>query len=252
MSSQKKYEKKQYRILQMKDKSDKSVIKKSTIFDVPFRIGIVGNSGSGKTNLLATLILDPEKTFYRDLFEPENIYIFSGSLKTDNKMKGIIKALDIPESNTFSDYDDDIVNLIYEEIEERIAQTKGKQEHSLFIFDDLSYSHSIRDKRNNAIGRLFLNGRKNQISTIFVAQRYNQILPAVRVNLTGLVMFNMPTSELEMVERDHNFLPNRKTFYKLVRENLEERHDFIIVNYSNKFNDLYLDKNFQTIQFSKT
>ena len=238
---------KRLRILRMKDNSDKSVIKKNTIFDVPLRLGIVGNSGSGKTNFLATLILDPEKTFYRDVFDPENIFIFSGSIKTDNKMIGIIKALDIPDSNVFDDYDDDIVNLLYDEVEERVAKTKGKVEHSLFIFDDLSYSNKIRNKRNNALGRLFLNGRKNQISTIFVAQRYNQILPQVRVNLTGLVIFNMPTSELEMVERDHNFLPNRKSFYSMVRNNLKEKHDYLIINYSNKFNELYLNKNFKPI-----
>ena len=248
MSKETNFNKKQFRILQMKDNSDKSVIKKKTIFDVPLRLGIVGNSGSGKTNLLATIILDPLNQFYKDVYLPENIYVFSGSIKTDNKIQGIIKALDIPSSNTFDEYDDNIVNLLYEEIEDRVASTKGKQDHSLFVFDDLSYSNSIRNKRNNALGRLFLNGRKNQISTIFVSQRYNQFLPSVRVNLTGLVMFNMPTSELEMVERDHNFLPNRKSFYTMIRNNLKERHDFIVINYSNKFAEIYLDKNFIPIQ----
>ena len=58
----------------------------------------------------------------------------------------------------------------------------------------------------------------------------------------------MPTSELEMVERDHNFLSNRKSFYTMVRNNLKERHDFIVINYSNKFAEIYLDKNFIPIQ----
>ena len=245
-----KFNKKQFKILQMKDSSDKAVIKKKLIFDVPIRLGIVGNSGSGKTNFLASIILDPLNQFYKDVWDAENIFVFSGSLKTDNKIQGIIKALDVPDSNTFDEYDDDIVNLLYEEIEDRVATTtakKGKQEHSLFIFDDLSYSNSIRNKRNNALGRLFLNGRKNHISTIFVAQRYNQILPAVRINLTGLVIFNMPTSELEMVERDHNFKENRKSFYKMVRNNLKERHDFLIINYSNNFAEMYLDKSFKSL-----
>lgn len=250
MSKEKKFNNKQLKILQMKDSSDKAVIKKDIIFDVPLRLGIVGNSGSGKTNFLGSIILDPLNQFYKEIWLPENIYVFSGSLKTDNKIQGIIKALDVPNSNTFDEYNDDIVNLLYEQIEDMVAKTtekKGKQEHSLFIFDDLSYSNSIRNKRNNALARLFLNGRKNQCSTIFVAQRYNQLLPSIRVNLTGLVMFNMPTSELEMVERDHNFKPNRKSFYQMVRNNLKERHDFLIINYSNKYLEMYLDKDFKTI-----
>tara|TARA_R110000824_G_scaffold42883_1_gene125632 strand:- start:623 stop:1387 length:765 start_codon:yes stop_codon:yes gene_type:complete len=253
MNTEKKFNKKKFRILRMKDKTDKSVIKKSKIFDVPMRLGIVGGTGSGKTNIIGMLLADPLKQFYRDVWAGEDIYIFSGSAKTDNKMHSIIKALDIPSSNIFNDYDDDVVNIIYEEIEDRIADIKGnkKNPHHLFIFDDLSFSHSIRSKRNNALGRLFLNGRKNNCSVWYIAQKYNQILPAVRVNLSGLILFNVPTSELEMVEKDHNFLANRKEFYKMFRDNVKEKHDFLVVNYSNNFDEMYLDKNFIEIPHTK-
>lgn len=244
---EKNYNKKRFRILRMKDSTDSSVIKKSHIFDVPFRLGIVGGSGSGKTSLLSLLLLDPLKQFYRDIFEPENIFIFSGSLKTDNKLNALIKSLDIPDSNLFDDYDDNVILAIYEMIEDRIASTKGKQDHSLFIFDDLSFSNKIRSKRNNALGKLYLNGRKNMVSTIFVAQKYTQITPDVRVNLSGLILYNVPKSELEVVERDHNFKKNKKEFYDMFRTHVKEKFHFMVINYSNSYDGLYLDKEFNTI-----
>jgi len=243
---------KRKKILKMKDPTDKSVIKRNDgLFDVPFRIACVGGSGTGKTNLLTNLILDPLKEFYRDVWLPENIYLFSGSYKTDTKMQLLVKCLGIESSNIFLDYDDDVVNTIYDDIEERLENLdKGeKMFHSLFIFDDLSFSHSIRSKRNNALGRLYLNGRKNQISSIFIAQAYTQIPKPIRMsNLTGLILYNMPNRELEEVEREHNFMKNKKMFFEIFRDTVgEERHNFFVINYSNKLADMYLDKNFEKI-----
>lgn len=246
MSSSKKIEKyKKKQILVMKDSSDSRVKKKPLIFDVPFRLAIVGGSGSGKTSLLSLLLIDPKKEFYNNLWLGENVYIFSGSYKTDFKVKKIVEVLAVPDSNIFTEYDDDILNLLYEQIEERIQQKDYA--HSLFIFDDLSYSSEIRSKRNNALGRLYQNGRKNLVSSIFISQKYSSILPAVRVNLSGLILYQVPQSELEQVAKDHNFLKKNRDFYSLFRSNVKERHEAMIINYSNKFSELYLDNNFVPI-----
>ncbi len=240
---------KKIKILKMKDKSDNSVIKfKSNIFNLPMRLGVVGNSGSGKSSIAFQLLIDPLKQFYSGIFEGSNIFIFSGSTKSDNKLKSLISCLEVPKTNIFNEYSDDLINIIYDEIEEENSQIKGKIPHTLFLFDDLSFDYNIRSKKNNGLGRLFLNGRKNNISTIFISQKYNQIPPQVRVNLTGLILFNMPTSELEAVERDHNFLTSKKSFYQMFRNNIKERHDALVINYSNSFKDLYLDKNFERIE----
>jgi len=249
MENQKKIKQKfdrKIKILKMKDSSDKSTKKYPPhAFDTAFRLAITGNSGAGKTNMVSNLILDPEKQFYRDVWKGEDIFIFSGSTKTDMKLKQMLMALDVPESNVFSEYDDDIINLLYDEIEDRVQETKGKIEPSLFIFDDLSFDSAIRSKRNNALGRLFLNGRKNNISSIFIAQKYNQIPPAVRVNLTGLIIYRMPQSELEAIALDHNFKAKKKDFFKMF-DLIEEKHDAIIINYSNPHKQLYL-YNFEVI-----
>ena len=46
---------------------------------VPFRLIMVGKTGDSESTMLARMLLD--KHFYRDDFQPENIFTFVGSLK---------------------------------------------------------------------------------------------------------------------------------------------------------------------------
>ena len=70
-------------IKKIKDVYDKSIVTKKLLFDMPFRIGLTGRSGSGKTNILVNLLDDD---FYgKDFDDSSNIYIISGSLSSDNK-----------------------------------------------------------------------------------------------------------------------------------------------------------------------
>ena len=46
------------RIKKIKDIFDQSIVTKKNLFDLPFRIGLIGRSGSGKTNILINLLND--------------------------------------------------------------------------------------------------------------------------------------------------------------------------------------------------
>ena len=100
------------KIYKMKDFSDKFSTDKKNIPSLPFRICAIGKTGSGKSGILGNILL--RKDFYRDDFKPENIFIFSGSLQGDHKLKMMIEQLEIPDSNCFSEYDEDIGNTIYD------------------------------------------------------------------------------------------------------------------------------------------
>ena len=66
------------RILKMKDKTDSLTTKKETIFNLPMRLLLIGKTGDAKSTYLGNLLLREE--YYKDDYEPENIYIFSGSV----------------------------------------------------------------------------------------------------------------------------------------------------------------------------
>ena len=239
------------KIQRLKDKSDSNVIDKGLIDNIPFRCLLCGASGLGKTNFLANMILKNE--WYNKEFYGDDIYIFS-PLKNDNKMNTIISQKEIPESNVFTEFDEDILKEIYDlsvrEFEER-SNAKKRIYNKLIILDDLSYSGVLRAKQMGQINRVFCNGRKHNISIIITSQKYTQISPVQRSNFTSAVLYNTANSQVEAIEMDVNFLKTRKAFKKMFRDNVDEKRDFLYVNFSNEKKDIYLNKDFKVIDQDK-
>jgi hypothetical protein len=231
----------------MKDGSDRFTVDKSEIFDLPMRLIISGASGMGKTSFLGNLLLRDE--FYRKDFEPENIFIFSGSLKGDMKIKTIIKELDIPDGNVYTSYSDDLMEHIYDELVDRFEDAineKRKPEHSVIIFDDLAFSNLFaKSSKNSQIDRLFCNGRKFLISTILIVQKFTQINTCARENATGLVLGKSSNKQLDLIENDYNYMKNKKQFLDMVRDNTKTKHDFMIFTPDKK--EVYRDDKFRPI-----
>lgn len=232
----------------MKDNSDSFVKKKNDIFDLPMRLIISGSSGMGKTSILGNIILRNDA--YRNDFEPENIFIFSGSLKGDIKIKTMIKELDIPDGNVYTSYNEELMEHVYDELVDRFEEAineKRKPEHSLIIFDDLAFSNLFaKSSKNSQIDRLFCNGRKFLISTILIIQKYTQLNTCARENATGLILGKSSNKQLELVESDFNYLNNKKEFLNMVRENTKSKHDFMVFTPDKK--EVYRDKNFKVIE----
>ena len=68
----------------------------------------------------------------KNVYKPENIYIVSASMDTDPKLNTMIDYLEIPRSNTFSIYDEGMLERVYEEIRDVYLEGKseGKTIHS--------------------------------------------------------------------------------------------------------------------------
>ena len=88
----------------IKDIFDQSIIEKKLLFDLPFRIALIGRSGSGKTNVLINLL---DKEMYGKDFKKDDIYIITGSLSTDDKIKNYVKKRNIPLENLYNGYKED-------------------------------------------------------------------------------------------------------------------------------------------------
>jgi len=240
------------KIYKMNDKSDSFTTKKKIIFDIAFRLIITGKTGTGKTSALGSLLLLPQ--FYKNDFKGDNIYIFS-ALVNDFKMEQIIKSKKIPEMNIFTGFDDELLNALYdklvEEAKEDVARKK-KIRNTLIILDDVSFDGSLRNGLYNAVSRVFMNGRKQNISIIITAQYFSHILPSVRANASGAILYNTNDKQLDLINDDYNFInvekgSNKSMFKKMFRDNVKEIHDFIVVNFSNKRDELYLNKDFKPI-----
>jgi hypothetical protein len=240
---------KNLQIYKVKDKAETYYTQKDIIFDIPFRLLIVGKSQlSGKSNIVINLLLRDE--FYNNDFKGENIYIVSPSISNDAKLKKLIEVKDIPEENLFYEYDEDVLKSFYkiqeEEYEEAVRDGE-KPKNKLILFDDMSFNGDLKSKTHGIINKIFSNGRHINLSIITTAQKYTDLLTASRENANGAIFFNCSNKQLELIEADHNYLGNKKEFMTMFRKALEDKHAFFVVNYTNPKEQRYLDKNFDII-----
>lgn len=239
---------KNLKILKMKDKSDKNEVHKDLIFDLPMRLIIAMRTGGGKTNLLANLLIR-KKEFYGDDFKGDDIYIIT-PLINDNKLEQLIEVKEIPDENIFYEYDEELLTALYdkltEEFKERTEAGK-KPHHKIIVFDDISYTGKLRSGNFNIVNKIFNNGRKHNISAILTTQYYYHISPNQKNNASGIIVGNTSDKALDSIMDDNNYLGSKKAFRKLFRTEIREKHDFLVINYSNNRENLYLNKDFERI-----
>lgn len=240
---------KNLQIYKVKDNAETYYTKKETIFDLPCRLLIVGKSQlSGKSNIVINLLLRDE--FYNKDFDGENIFIVSPSISNDAKLKKLIEVKDIPAENLFHEYDEDVLKEFYkiqqEEYEEAVSNGE-KPKNKLILLDDMSYNGDLKSKTHGIINKIFSNGRHINLSIITTAQKYTDLLTSSRENCNGCIFFNCSNKQLELIESDHNYLGSKKEFMMMFRKALEEKHSFLVVNYTNPREEMYLDKNFDII-----
>lgn len=242
--------KSKYSILKVRDKNDKYYTPVDKLFDVPFRVLINGKSQlSGKTTVVLNMLLNPAFG-YNEMFDGDDIYIVSNN-KLDNKLAMMADKLDIPEDNRF-EYDEDYLEILYDDMEESFMDETsegGKPQNRLIIFDDCGYSGSLKNKQSGIISKMICNGRHLNLSQIYTSQRFSQVSTTLRTNLTGAILFNTSMKELELITEDMNYMSNKKEFVKIFRETTKEPRQFLVVNFSNKPEEMYMNSNFEPIKW---
>ena len=236
------------KVFKMKDISDNFTIKKDDIPSLPMRMLAIGRTGCGKSSIaLGNLLLRDE--FYRKDFLPENIFIFSGSLSGDIKLRTIIDNLDIPSSNLFDTYDQEAANDIYDILVQNFNEKVNdrlKPEHSLIIFDDLGYTNLQKtNKKNNILDKILCNGRKYIISTITLNQKLTQLNTNAREQCSAVLLWKSTKKQQDLAESSFNYLQNRNAFFDLVRKNTMDQHQFLVMDFQKP--EIYRDMEFNPI-----
>lgn len=242
---------KSYNILKVRDKNDNYYTPIENLFDLPMRLLINGKSQlSGKTTIILNLLLSPEFPYYGK-FEGDNIYIVSNN-NLDNKLDMMAKKLEVPEQNRFM-FDEDHLEILYDDWEESFKEETmdgGKPANRLIIFDDCGYSGSLKSyKKQNIVDKLICNGRHMNLSQIYTSQRFSQCSTTLRTNLTAAILFNTSAKELDLITDDMNYMAKSKDFINMFREHTKERRSFLVVNFSNPPDKLYMNQNFQPISW---
>ena len=141
----------------------------------PYRILIIGGSGSGKTIALLNLInnqpdIDKIYLYAKDPYETKYQFLINKTESTGLKHFDDPKAF-IEYSNTMQD--------VYKNINEYNAD---KERKILIVFHDMIADMINNKKLNSIVAKLFIRGRKLNISLVFTTQSYLKVLKDVRLN----------------------------------------------------------------------
>ena len=131
--------------------------------DHPYRILIIGGSGSGKTNVLLNLIenqpdIDKIYLYAKDPYEAKYQYLI-------NKREGVcINHFNDPKA--FIEHSNDICD-VYKNIDEYNIDKECK---ILIVFDYMIADMINNKKLNSTVIELFIRGRKLNIFLFFITQ----------------------------------------------------------------------------------
>ena len=166
--------------------------------DHPYRILIIGGSGSGKTNVLSNLIqnqpdIDKIYLYSKDPYEAKYQYLI-------NKREGVsINHFNDPKA--FTEYSNDMRN-VYKNIS---YYNPDKENKILIVFDDMIADMIQNKKLNSIVTELFIRGRKLNISLVFVTQSYFKVPKDVRLNTTYFFITKILSErELQQIALNHS------------------------------------------------
>ena len=173
------------------------------IRDHPYRIVIVGGSGSGKTNALLNLInnqpdIDKIYLYAKDPYEAKYHHLINKREKVGQD--------DFNDPKAFIEYSNDMQD-VYKNIDEY---------NPLIAFDDLIADMANIEKLNSIATELFIRGRKLNISTVFITQSYFKEPKYVRLNSTHIFIMKIPNKrEIQQIALNHSQDIDPKYFMKI-------------------------------------
>ena len=228
-----------WKVYRNKDKEKKYNI--SSDLHYPFRICILGSTGSGKTNLLMNLIFEE----YAKILK--RVVLMAGKPDTISEMKSLHNENKPSfDMELFNKYNDQKVNEIMDKVEEDHKET-------VFIFEDLTAFNVFKKNSNNAIDRILMNGRQSLASAIFTAQYYKNLHGSARsINCSMLILFEVPDDEeKEKIYKEHKNGLTRDQFFKLLEEHTREKFTFLAIDYTQPKESRFRDTNLKVIDLSQ-
>ena len=142
-----------------------------------FRMLICGNSGSGKTNLLYHMLIEP-------LFYYDKIYLYAKNLEQE-KYQNLMKEMN-EASNEEAGYK--IMEVSNDKIIP-ITHLPYEDNQKIVIFDDY-----VCEKNQREIVDYFIQGRHKNCSVIYLSQSFYKTPRDIRLNCSHYCIYEFPSS----------------------------------------------------------
>ena len=192
--------------------------------DHPYRILIIGGSGSGKTNSLLNLIhnqpyIDKIYLYAKDPYEDKYQYLI-------NKRESVgLKHFNDPKA--FIEYSNDMHD-VYKNIDN---YNPDKENKVLIVFDDMIADMINNKKLNSIVTELFIRCRKLNISLVFISQSHFKVPKSVRNNSTHFVNMKIPNKrEIQQIAINHLSDINTKDFINIYKKCTNKPYSFLVID----------------------
>ena len=115
---------------------------------------------------------------------------------------------------------------VYKNIEDYNPIKKRKV---LIIFDDMIADMISNNKLNPIVTKLFIRGRKLNISIVFITQSYFKVPKDVRFNCTHFFITKIPNKkELQQIALNHSSDIDFKDFMNIYKKYTKEPYSFLV------------------------
>ena len=199
--------------------------------DHPYRILIIGASGSGKTNALLNLMnnqpdIDKIYLYAKDPYEANYQYLINKREKVG------LDHFDDPKA--FIEYSNDMQD-VHKNIND---YNPRKNRKVLIVFDDMIADMINNKKLDSIVTEFFIRGRKLNISIAFITQSYFKVPKNVRLNSTHFFIMKIPSKrELQQIVLNHSSDIDFKDFIKIYKKYTKELYSFLVTDTTLPSND---------------
>ena len=141
-----------------------------------------------------------------------------------NKRENIgLKRFDDPKA--FIEYSNDMHD-VYKNIDD---YNPDKENKILIVFDDMIADMINNKKLNSVVTKLFVRGRKLNISLVFIIQSYFKFPKDVRLNTTHFFLMKTTNgTALQQIAINHSFDIDFKNFIKIYKKCTNRPYSFFV------------------------
>jgi carboxylesterase type B len=201
---------------------------------LPMRSLIYGPSGSGKSVLLQSMILD----IYKGCFE--RIYVFSPSIHLDHTWNAVKKYVredlgvdDEKEPCFFETYDAEALSKIVAQqfkLAEHMKKTGKFVYNVLVLCDDFAGSPEFV-RNSKLLNELYIRGRHAFISVITSVQKIVAVSPMIRTQATHTFTFRLRSQQdLAIWLEENSAIYSKKTLLKMYDYCVSKPFGFIYID----------------------
>lgn len=210
----------------------------------PFRMYVVGASGSGKSNFILNLLT--RSNMYKGYFD--TILVVS---PTAVQLDPNYKVLKLPDNHFFQP--DELVLERIMEVQEEIVEKKGKSKAPkiLLVLDDIiSYKTFVSSP---ILLKFAVMSRHWNISMMILSQAYHSIPKRIRLQMTSIVFFKGSNKELEVLAEDFAVAgKSYKDFMRGISYATAQRYNFFFIDLHKTIENGRYRKNLTHYLFTNT